>query len=132
MAQDIMEYITGGVILQSASGESLLEETVTSENVDSFKPSAETAQRAQEELIKLGFDIVQYREGSSSITIGAGKAYFETVFQTTIEEAVADVGHGVTKTYYVPKTEMIVPEELEPWIEAVYLPTPPTMFADPF
>jgi len=129
MEPDIMAYITGNVILRSASGRSLLEEKVTAENVDQFKPSPEIARRAQEELVKLGFDVIAYQEGSSSLTMGGGKAYFETIFQTPIDEAFKDVGHGVKKSYYVPQGELILPDELKPWIEAIFLPEPPTMFS---
>jgi hypothetical protein len=125
MGQERSSIISAEVILKSQSGRSLAQSggAVTADNIEEFKPAAETMAEATQRLQALGFTV---RPGGVTLTLLGSPAQFEDVFRVklTIEKDERTGGMRVR-----PDGVLVIPDELRDIVEAVVFPEPPEFFA---
>lgn len=105
------------VILRSASGGSSLETPPTAATLSRLKPNETTIRCARGRLQELGIHVVS--EGPISLTIRTSPEVFERVFHTRLERPLAGAppNYGAT-------LPIVVPQAIQPYVEAVVLPQP--------
>lgn len=116
--------LSAEVILKSASGRSLtdVDVSITSENVEEFRPDQETVKEAIRQLEKLGFKVSQK---GITLTIEGEPTQFEKAFKVklTTKRATAGVEVHTNK-------EPSIPFPLSKTVEKVVFIPPPEFFSN--
>jgi subtilase family serine protease len=124
MIRVTISSISAEVILKSKSGQSMVrtEASITSENIEEFRPSDLVINDATEHLKQLGFAV---SSNGLTLTIEGEKSLFEKVFKVklTVEK---DEETGRIKVH--SNKEPSVPGRLSDTIEKIVFVPPPTLF----
>ena len=88
------QLISAQVLLVAASGQTIRGDTlITSENIDSYRPSAETVQRVSHYFKANGFEVTPLV--GISLTISASAQHFSDVFQVSSAVSLANDNDAV-------------------------------------
>lgn len=127
MSSKRSKLISAQVVLRSASGKSFDSKTaITSENIDDYSPSQDSAASAAAGFSEAGFDVGNMVGNSFSIT--APKSTFEKFFKIKLQvEERGDVkvakGKGAPSGYELPLQAL--PPNLSQLVVAVTFSPPP-------
>ena len=120
----IMDTISAQVVLKTAEGKSLLDETAPpgKDTVSSLIPAPETVTHVQQYLRKLGFEVDKKVSGPT-ITISAPRKLFQEVFGASLVES----GSGENQRFKW-KNKIRVPKPIESSVATVLFPKAPDFF----
>lgn len=119
--EEYMPTIKSYAVFYGKSGRSVLEESVTADNIKNLLPTQETIDTAVKELCALGFAVsaVSKRAIRFSALIEGEKELFENVFNTALGEKTTD-----GKTYYTFTKQITIPDSLKKYVAGIALLEP--------
>jgi hypothetical protein len=116
--------ISAEAILKSKTGQSLAltDASITAENIEEYRPAAETIAEATRRFEELGFTVPQ---SGVTLTLLGQPAQFEAVFSVKLTiEKDKQTGSIVVHT----ESEPVVPDSLRDVVEKIVFPEPPESF----
>lgn len=119
-AQETSLTISAEVLLKSQSGRPVIQSDVpiTTENIKTFTPSAQTIQEAKQRFQTLGFSVPI---ASTTLTVMGKPIQFEEVFKIKLNLQFNRSSNSIVA---YPSSEPIIPDSLKDLVEALVFPKP--------
>ena len=118
-AQETSLTISAEALLKSQSGRSVRSDVpITTENIKTFTPSAQTIQEAKRRFQSLGFSVPI---ANTTLTIMGKPIQFEEVFKIKLNLQFNKTSNSIVA---YPSSEPIIPDSLKDLVEAIVFPKP--------